>query len=134
MGKTERHRKKTTRPSDHALAIREGVIRHSALAENLLQRIKAFKDILREVDNTPLDEVIDDFRRDVHPEQEIAVWERIAHTYALFLLHNPTGDVAIKRDIFSVVLMASLGVEDWTQIRHLTRLQIRQLVLNYKGL
>jgi predicted ATPase len=120
--------------SDGARTIQEGPIRHRVLPDKLLQRIEAFKEILREVDNATLDEVVDDFKRDAHPEQEIAVWERIAHTYALFLLHNPTGDLAIKREIFLVVLMASLGVEDGTEIRHLTTDQIRQLVLNYKGL
>jgi hypothetical protein len=86
------------------------------------------------VDNTTLDEVVDDFKRDAHPEQEIAVWERIANTYALFLSHNPTDDLAIKHDIYSVLLNASFGVEDWTEIRYLTPDQITHLVLNYKGL
>jgi hypothetical protein len=109
-------------------------MRHRVLPDDLVQRIKAFKEILSEVDNATLDAVVDDFRRDKHPEQEIAVWERIAHTYALFLSHNPTDDLTIKHDIYSVILMASLGVEDWSQIRRLTRGQIRHLVLNYKGL
>jgi hypothetical protein len=114
--------------------VEKGPIRHPVLSDDLLQRIDAFREILADVDNTTLEESLDDFKRDAHPEQEIAVWERIANTYAIFLSHNPTDDLAIKRDIFSVILIASLGMEDWTEIRYLTRDQIRQLVLNYKGL
>ena len=112
----------------------QGPVRWRALPDDLLKRIKGYKAILSEVELTTLDETIDDFRRDAHPEREIAVWEHIADTYAMFLMHNPTADLAIKHDIFSVLLMASLGVSDWSEIRHLTPDQIRHLVLNYKGL
>jgi hypothetical protein len=107
---------------------------HSTLPKDLLQRIRAFKEILAEVDNVTLDEVIDDFKRDLHPEKEVAVWERIANIYQLFLLHNPTGDLAVKHDVFSVLLMTSLGLQDWSGIRYLDQDQIRQLVLNYRRL
>ena len=130
---TPRPNKKAGIPDD-TFEIQEGPIRHHVLRDDLLQRIAAFKEILSEVDNMTLDEVVDDFRRDAHPEREIAVWERIAQTYTLFLSHNPTADLAVKHDIFSVVLMASLGMEDWRGIRHLTQDQIQHLVLNYKGL
>jgi hypothetical protein len=121
-----------TRPP--AAQLEEGPIRHPVLPEDLLRRIKAFKGILAEVDNAPLDEVIDDFKRDEHPEKEIAVWERIANTYRLFLLHNPMSDLAAKHDIFSVLLMASLGEQDWSGIQCLTHDQIKHLLLNYQGL
>jgi hypothetical protein len=114
--------------------LENGPILHPVLSDDLLQRIKAFKQILVDVDNTTLDEVIGDFKRDVHPEQEIAVWERIAATYTMFLSHNPTDDLATKHDVYSVLLIASLGMEDWTEIRHLTRDQVKHLVLNFTGL
>ena len=60
--------------------LKKGPIRHPVLPEDLFLRIKAFKEILAGVDNMTLDEVIDDFKRDAHPEREIAVWERIANT------------------------------------------------------
>jgi len=112
----------------------KGPVRHPALPEDLIQRIKVFKEILAEVDNMTLDEVIDDFNRDLHPEKEVAVWERIASIYQLFLLHNPTDDLAVKHDVFSVLLMTSLGVEDLSGIQYLDQDQMRHLVLNYQGL
>jgi hypothetical protein len=112
----------------------QGPVRWRSLPLDLLQRIKAYKAILSEVELTTLDETIEDFTRDAHPEREIAVWEHIAQTYAMFLFHNPTTDVAIKHDIFSVLLMTSLDMDDWSEIRHLTPDQISHLVLNYRGL
>src|SRR5580700_7097165 len=85
--------------------LKDGPIVHPLLSDDLLQRIKAFKQILADVDNTTLDEVIGDFKRDAHPEREIAVWERIAATYTMFLSHNPTDDLATKHDVFSVLLI-----------------------------
>jgi hypothetical protein len=126
-------RKRAKRHRIEMVNVEKGPMRHPVLSDDLLQRIKAFKGILSEVDYMTLDEVVDDFKRDAHPEQEIAVWERIANTYALFLSHNPTDDLAVKHDIFSVILRASCGAEDWSEIRHLTGDQIEHLVLNYKG-
>ncbi len=114
--------------------LKKGPIRHPVLPAELFLRIKAFKEILAEVDNMTLDEVMDDFKRDAHPEKEIAVWERIANTYKLFLLHNPTDDLPVKHDVFSVLLMTSLGMQELSGIQHLTQGQIAHLVLNYRGL
>jgi len=36
--------------------------------------------------------------------------------------------------MYSVLLGASMGVEDWSNIRHLTEDQINGLVLNYRAL
>ena len=113
--------------------LQKGPLQRPALPEDLLQRIQAFKEILAEVDNMTLDEVIDDFKRDLHPEKEVAVWD-IADIYQLYLLHNPADDPAVKHDVFSVLLMTSLGVKDWSGIQHLDQDQIRHLVLNYQGL
>lgn len=114
--------------------LKKGPVRHPVLPEDLFLRVKAFKEILAEVDNMTLDEVIEDFARDAHPDSEIAVWERIANTYQLFLLHNPTNDLAIKHDVFSVLLMTSLGMHDVSAIQHLTQDEISGLILNYRGL
>lgn len=111
--------------------LKEGPIRHRNLPDDLLRRIRAFKEILAEVDTTPLADVIDDFRRDVHPEREIAVWEHIANAYQLFLAAHPTAGLLAKHAAFSVLLTASLGM-DYRNIPNLTQEQITELVLNYR--
>ncbi len=98
-----------------------------------MDRIKAFKAILREVDPTSLETAIDNFKRDTRPEEEIAIWERIANIYQQFLSHNPISDPAIRKEVFAVLIGASMGSEDWSNIKKLNSDQINDLVVNYCG-
>src|ERR1700720_280645 len=72
--------------------LHKGPIRRPVLPESYVDRIKAFKAILSDVDPTSLETAIDNFKRDTHPEDELAIWERIANTYQLFLSRNPISD------------------------------------------
>lgn len=111
-----------------------GPILHPTLPDSVIERIKAFKEILGDVDETSLEKTIDNFKRDTHPENEVVIWERIASTFQMFLSHNPTTDLAIKKDIFTVLVGASMGTDDYKNIKHLNDSQIKHLVLNYRGL
>ena len=111
----------------------KGPIRQLALSDEFIDRVKRFKGTLADVDGTSLEETIDNFKRDTHPEEELAIWERIANAYQLFLSHNPTTDLAIKKEIFAVLLAASMGADDWSNIKKLNSDQINRLVLNYRG-
>jgi hypothetical protein len=117
-------------PSD----LHKGPIRHPVLPDSFLGRIKAFKAVLRDVDPTSLETAIDNFKRDTHPEEELAIWERIANTYQLFISHNPSSDPAIKKEVFAVLIGASMDSEDWSNIKKLNSDQINYLVANYRGL
>jgi len=55
--------------------------RHDTLPEDLLIRIKTLNRLLEDVLPVPLDETVDNFRRDLHPERELIIWERIASAY-----------------------------------------------------
>jgi hypothetical protein len=112
----------------------KGPIRHLVLSDEFIDRVKRFKGTLADVDGTSLEQTIDNFQRDTHPEEELAIWERIANTYQLFLSHNPTTDLAIKNEVFAVLLGASMGADDWSNIKKLNSDQINHLVLNYRGL
>jgi hypothetical protein len=111
-----------------------GPIRHPVLPEGFIDRIVVFKQTLGDVDPMQLEKTIDAFKRDAHPEAEIVIWERIASTFQLFLSHNPTADPAVRKDIFAVLVGASMGTQDWDNIKHLSKVQIEHLVLNYRGL
>jgi hypothetical protein len=112
----------------------KGPIRHLVLSDEFIDRVKRFKVTLADVDETSLEETIDNFKRDTHPEEELAIWERIANTYRLFLSHNPKTDLTIKKEIFAVLLGASMGADDWSNIKKLNSDQINHLVLSYRGL
>ena len=108
-----------------------GPIQHRALPVGFIDRVKALKARLGDVDSVPLEKAIDNFKRDAYPEHELEIWERIANTFQLFLSHNPTDDPEIRKDIYKVLVCAS---EDWSNIKHLSTEQINHLVLNYRGL
>jgi len=118
-----------TQPSE----LHKGPIRHPVLPDSLVDRIKAFKAILSDVDPTSIETAIDNFKRDTHPEEELAIWERIANTYQLFLSHNPSSDPAIRKEAFAVLIGASMGSEDWSGITRLSGEQIDELVAGYRG-
>ena len=112
----------------------KGPIRHPVLSDGFVDRVKRFKRTLADIDSTSLEETMDNFKRDTHPEEELAIWERIASTYQSFLSDNPTTDLAIKREVFAVLLGASMGADDWSNIKRLNSDQINHLVLNYHEL
>jgi hypothetical protein len=91
--------------------IQFGPIRHPVLPGNVTKRIKAFKKILGDIDSVPIEQTIDNFKRDADPESELVIWERIASTFQLYLSQNPTTDSAIRKGIFAFLLSASMGIE-----------------------
>ena len=65
--------------------------------------------ILTEVFDTPLPEVIDEFRRDANPEREVEVWGEIAHHYQEAIASRPGLSPDAKRELFSLLLKKSMG-------------------------
>ncbi len=102
---------KRKRPAFHAKIpldlLQRGPIQHAALPDALVQRVKKFKAVLIEVDPAPLEQTIEDFRRDLHPEREIAVWERVAGAYQTALARTPALSLRDKTKIFANLLLAS---------------------------
>jgi hypothetical protein len=58
-------------------AIKAGRIQHSSLPARLLKRIRAIHAALKGVYDLPLEQMEINFMRDSHPEEEVALWERI---------------------------------------------------------
>ncbi len=114
--------------------LEEGPIRHTTLPEDFIRRVRAMKATLAEVDQSPLAEILDDFKRDAHPERELVIWERIASTYELFVSHEGIVDLPTKKEILSVLLGVSMDQEEFPEMKHLSPEQVRQLIRNYKGL
>jgi hypothetical protein len=110
-----------------------GPIRHPILHDDFIERIRAFKAILTDVDGASLDQTIDNFKRDIHPESELVIWERIASTFEAYLARNPTTDRATRKEILSVLLGISTGIEEFDDINRLSGQQIKQLIRNFRG-
>ena len=96
---------------------------HDELAENLVQRIKRFKGVFNEVCPRSLEEWIDGFRGDMHPEREIAIWEKMAEIFGQLCKKRRAGNEVERKQIFREVLERSLkgeptGVSEKKSPRH----------------
>ena len=110
-----------------------GPVRHEELPMELVQRIHAFKEMLIEVEQIPLEETIDNFKRDMHPDREVAIWEHIASAYQIYVTFNPGLDLFQKKDLLSVLLNLSMNREDFSAIQYLNKEQIGEIVLVYNN-
>lgn len=97
--------------------LKPGPIRHEALTEKQLERVRYLQSVFREVDPTPLEKWIEDFRRDENPDREIAVWEGMAKPYEVFAASRDL-TLAAKKEVYGVVLMRS-GAPDAEVLKHL---------------
>ena len=72
-----------------------------------MARVRKITAALGEVDHSPLEKWVDDFKRDVNPDREIEVWESIARAYTAYTdgkgLTQP-----VKEDVFQVLLLRSM--------------------------
>src|SRR5437660_1239403 len=109
-------------------------IRHHGLPGAFINRVKAFKAILGDVDTAPLEQTLDAFSRDANPTNELVIWERIANIFQQFISHNAVSDPAVKKEVLAVLLGASMGTDNWNTIKQLSRDQINHLVITYRGL
>lgn len=99
--------------------IQDGEPKHSQLDKALIERIKAFKTKLTEVDNIPLDKTIDNFRYDRNPENEVLIWEEIANLYQK-ITQSSNPSIEYKKELYSVLLMASCDSIDNTFLQKLS--------------
>lgn len=99
--------------------IQDGEPKHSQLDEALIERIKAFKTKLTEVDNIQLDKTIDNFRYDRNPENEVLIWEEIANLYQK-ITQGSNLSLEYKKELYSVLLMASCDSIDNTFLQKLS--------------
>ncbi|MEJ2745623.1 MAG: toll/interleukin-1 receptor domain-containing protein [bacterium] len=88
--------------------IRLGPIRHDTLPMGLLQRIELVYLVLSDVMETPFNEMVDNFKRDLNPRTEISVWETICIKY-LREIAGKRLNKKKKQEIFLNHLLRSMG-------------------------
>lgn len=89
--------------------LKDGPIRHHDLPETLLVRIQNIYFALRDVISVSLEKSIESFQRDLHPENEVAIWERIVSGVHIAIDLMESEDFDTKRKIFDVLLRFSIG-------------------------
>lgn len=91
--------------------LKPGPVRHETLTANQLARIATLQRTLAEVDSDPLAKWIDDFRRDVDPERELAIWEAVAKAYSQYCAGKLLS-VDAKQDVIKILLLRAEVPED----------------------
>jgi hypothetical protein len=85
-----------------------GPVRHAELSPTLVGRVRNLQLALDEVYPSSLEEWLEDFRRDVHPEREVLWWERLAQSY---LEYRSSRELSVeqRQAAFRVLLNLSMG-------------------------
>lgn len=81
----------------------------SPLRQAQIDRIRAFKAILKEHEATPLVTTLDNFRLDRDPNKEIQVWEYIAWVYQLELAARPNADATERALVYKAIFACSFS-------------------------
>lgn len=87
--------------------LRQGNIKHPPFPEPVRRELEEMYEVLREVYPISFQEWEDGFRRDHTPENEIAIWRRIAHWYKYFALSGDSNSAEQRRDYFRLLLTCS---------------------------
>ena len=91
--------------------IQQGPTLHDALPDELLARIKAVHATFADVDGTPLEKCIDDFKRDLDPEGNIRIWEDMQVAYNSYC-NDRELSLETRKEVFKIVLMRSMMPDD----------------------
>jgi hypothetical protein len=104
--------------------LQPGPIRQERLADVLEARVTKFETVFAEVYPRTHKDWIDGFRRDVHPESEIAIWEAIASAYQSFIEKRQLS-LDAKKEVFGLLLVRSSADDEHTlssaKFRHISR-------------
>jgi len=92
--------------------IKLGPIRHHDLPPSLLVRIQNVWFATRDVFPISLEKTIENFQRDLRPEREIDVMERIVGALHIVMDSLQTDDPDVKQQAFNILLSFSLGCHD----------------------
>jgi hypothetical protein len=89
--------------------LKPGPIRHKALTNKQLERVRLIYACLGPFIETPFEQFELNFLRDMHPEREIKIWSCIALAHQKFLKQKPDASEAEVRQAFTGLLLISMG-------------------------
>jgi hypothetical protein len=93
-------------------AIHPGPIRHEILPKALLLRIRLFHGVLGDALSLNLDEFIDGFKRDAHPEREIHIWETICVAFMEESKRRPMNRAQREQYLWELVRASMMPSKD----------------------
>lgn len=87
-----------------------------------MERIRALQSVFADVDASSIEKWADGFKRDIDPERELEVWERIAAAYKAYC-DGKNLSLDAKKDVHSLLLLRSMAPTDEV----LNRIQLKEL-------
>jgi hypothetical protein len=91
-------------------SLKPGPLRHQGLSPNQMERIYNLRNTLAEVEHSPIEKWVDNFKQDANPDKELAIWERIAAGYARYCSKRLLS-IEAKKDVFQLLLLRSMASE-----------------------
>jgi hypothetical protein len=92
--------------------LQPGPIRHPQLTDEQLARIRKIHEAFLEVNDIPFEKTVENFQRDVDPEEEIVIWETIAKAYIEYTSkHKLT--LEKKKSVYAALILRSMAPEEY---------------------
>lgn len=81
-----------------------------SLTDEQMLRVRRLQQVFQEVDPSPVEKWVEDFRSEPDPEEELSMWEGMASAYSAYTASRSLTPEA-KKEVFRVVLMRSAASE-----------------------
>lgn len=116
--------------------VQQGPVLHDDLPHQLLDRIKAVHETFADVDGTPLEKWIDDFKRDLDPEGNIKIWEDMEVAFNTYCSDREL-PLETRKEVFKIVLMRSMmpdsDVLARLELKYVPANDVRSILAAYPG-
>ena len=117
--------------SEEARKIKIAPIRHPSLNPDLLIRIRLVRAAIFDVYPHSFEFWLSGFQRDMHPEDEVKIWEKMAACYLESVAYLEIADISKKEEVFHVVL----GLFHFNELQNITKEYLtdneRQSIFNF---
>lgn len=114
--------------------IEQGPVLRETLTDKQLEEITYLYETFKEVDTTPKEKWIDDFKRDLNPDKEIKIWMMMANAYNSFC-DDKSIPLTTKKEAFKLVLVRSSLPENEVlkqlKLEHLTKDEATSILASY---
>jgi hypothetical protein len=112
---------------------------HDSLTSQQIKDIERIQKVFSEVNPSSLEETIENFKRDQNPDNEIAIWLKMADAYGRFTLSKGQGiEHNKKSEAYQLILLRSMMTEtevlDKVQIKYLTEDEVKEVFSYYADL
>jgi hypothetical protein len=91
-------------------SLQPGPIKNQELNPKQMERIYKLRGVLAEVERSPIEKWVENFKQDANPDKELTVWEKIADSYTRYCARKPLSREA-KEDVFQLLLLRSMASE-----------------------